>query len=253
MNKFLGLLIYKIRTNLAAEGSRNYLSLLWWIFDPALSFAVYYLVFGVLINLRGENFASFLLVGIVPWQWFNRTVNNAADSLLNSGTIISYIRINKLFFPLVVIGSDLTKTICTFFVLILVLVFLGVAPGSAYAWLPLVIIVNLLFVCAVAIWVSLLIPFVPDLNFLVQSLLMALMFGSGVFFSVDIIPEIYHEYFYYNPMAALLTSYRNVMLDNSPPMLQQLWWIFVASCALLFLGNAWASKFDSLYIRKASN
>jgi len=50
------------------------------------------------------------------------------------------------------------------------------------AVIPLVF-VQLSFVLAVSFLVALLVPFLPDLRYLVQTGLMLLMFGSGVFYS----------------------------------------------------------------------
>jgi len=61
------LLIFK------ADASRNYLSYLWWIFDPVLNL---FFLSGIWIfaTVRHGEFRCFLLTDLIPWLWFNKTV-----------------------------------------------------------------------------------------------------------------------------------------------------------------------------------
>ena len=69
------------------------------------------------------------------------------------------------------------------------------------------------------------IPFVRDLAYLVPTGLMFLMFCSGIFFDYRTIPEEWQEWFLLNPMAFLIKSYREVLIEGVTPDMHTLaWW-----------------------------
>lgn len=250
MNNFFELLLFKVKANLISEGSRNYLSFFWWIFDPILMLAIYYLVFGIFLNYRSDDFLPFLIVGVVAWQWINRTVNNATNSINNSGMIIGKVRINKLFFPLVVIGTDFVKAVISFLVLFLLLLLLGYTFDFTILLFLLIFFVEILLIVALSFWAALIVPFLPDLTILIHSAMMALMFASGVFYSPEIIPDHLLNYFYLNPVAVILTSYRDVLIHQQIPDLYRLFVIGLSAIAFIGLSVLWERIVSNHYIRR---
>jgi lipopolysaccharide transport system permease protein len=62
---YLDLVRYRAYVDLKSESARSYLGMLWWILDPLMYLAIYYLVFGVVLQRGGEGFVGFLLCGLV--------------------------------------------------------------------------------------------------------------------------------------------------------------------------------------------
>ncbi len=189
---FIQLVLVKVKANLQAEASKFYLSYVWWIFEPLLQIIVFYVVFGLLLERGTDNFVVYLLTGIIPWLWFNRSISNSAFSIVQGRGIMMQVNLSKLFFPTVVICQDLAKQ---FFVMILLITFLllyGIEPALCWLTLPLLMCVQLLFIAVAAYFVAAVIPFLPDLNYLVRTGLMMLMFCSGVFYSVEAISKDCH-------------------------------------------------------------
>jgi len=246
---FWTLVFYKATSNLKAESKKTYLSFMWWFFEPMLLMAIYYLVFGIVLNVKTEDFVAYLLVGLVVWQWFFRTVTNSSSSILESGAIIGKVAISKIFFPAVVIITDLFKSIFVFFVLVCYLLISGYEINYAYYILPVLFVSQLLLIISISLWSSLIIPFLPDMKILINSLLMAAMFGSGIFYSTDLIPEDIKAYFYLNPMAYIIDCFRKVLLHGQLPDL-----IYLAKMTLVFvlfilLALMFAKRFNNSYIK----
>ncbi|MCH9699353.1 MAG: ABC transporter permease [Gammaproteobacteria bacterium] len=216
-SRYRELIWYKTWAGLRAEASQNYLSFLWWVFDPLLSMAVYYLVFGVLIKRSTEDFVPFLLIGLICWQWFANSVIHSMNSILGSRQLMTQVDLPKAVFPSVVVGMDVVKFLC---VLVLLLVFLwcyGFKPTIHYLGLPVVLLVQLALIIAFAYFTAGVIPFFPDLRFLVQAILQLVFFLSGVLFDGRSIPEQYQQLFYLNPMANILDAYRDILMYGQWP------------------------------------
>src|SRR5699024_2708019 len=85
------LLVYLVQSGLKAENRNSYLGYFWWLLDPLLNVLVYYFLVGVLLDRGGDNFAVFLVIGLVAWRWINTTVNGSAKAILKYSSIINQV------------------------------------------------------------------------------------------------------------------------------------------------------------------
>ena len=79
-------------------------------------------------------------------------------------------------------------------------------------------------------------PFIPDLAKVMELVMRAGLFISGVFFSVDQIPEPLQAYFFLNPMAFMIHAFREVLMKNTIPDLEHLAIISLCSIAAIIVG-----------------
>jgi len=246
---YMQLIAVKVGANLQAEVSRNYLSYLWWVFDPMLHMLVFYLVFGVLLQRGTENFVAYLLTGLIPWLWFNKTISNSMMSIVQGRGLMMQVHLPKIILPTIVILQDFVKQVVVMVLLIVFLLVYGISPNLHWAALPLIFLTQMAFIFACAYFVASVIPFLPDLKFIVSAGLQMLMFGSGVFYSVAMIPEKYHALFFMNPMANLLNNYRKIFLYNQWPDWGALLLISGSSLLFAFLMYLVIKKLDYVYPR----
>lgn len=201
-----------------AEAKNTYLGYLWWLLDPLMFIAVYYVVFGIVLKSKTDNYIVFLLIGILTFQWYQSSINQAASSVFNAGGLIKRLRLPKSIFVF-------SKVIHAFWQFIFVMViytllmtlFFGLNFSHHYLALPIIIFVQLLVILGVCMPLASIYPFFPDIKHIIQPVLRAMLFLSGVFFSSEIVPENLRFWFFLNPMANLIESYRMVLIDNHWP------------------------------------
>lgn len=245
---FLELVFFKVRANLQVEVSRYYLNYLWWVFEPILTMGVFYLVFGVMMNRGTQNFVAFLLVGLAAWNWFQRSVGNCSRSIYNARMLLNQLRVPKAFFPLVVVFQDCVKQ---FFVMTLLLLFL-VAYGIPItaSWLALfpLLLTQFVLLLGVGLLCAGLVPFFPDLTFLINTGLQLMFFGTGVFYNIDefVLPQ-HRVYAYLNPMAGLLKNYREVLLHGRWPDWEYLCFTFLFGLFLCILAVLFIRSLEYVY------
>ena len=63
----LDLIFFSTYAELRAERSRSYLGLIWWVLEPAMMMAVFWLVFGVILKSDVPDYVPFLLIGFTVW------------------------------------------------------------------------------------------------------------------------------------------------------------------------------------------
>jgi lipopolysaccharide transport system permease protein len=248
--QFLELLVFKTRANLNTEISKYYLNYLWWVLEPVLMMGVFYVVFGIFLNRGTEHFAAFLLTGLTAWNWFNRSVLNASGSIQAGHGLMMQVNITKVFFPLEVFLRDAFKHL---FVVGLLLLFLVAYPTPIHiTWiaLPLLLITQGLLVLGISILCAALVPFLPDLKFIISTGMTLIFFGSGIFFNIEsvVLPE-HRGILYLNPMAGLISAYRDILIHGQWPD-----WIYLLKVFLAGLLTVWGSvalvrRYDHIYPR----
>jgi lipopolysaccharide transport system permease protein len=249
LRHYIQLVAVKVAANLKAEASRHYLNYLWWIFEPMLQMLVFYVVFGLLLQRGTENFVAYLLTGLIPWLWFNRTIANSMLSIVAGRGLMMQVHLPKIILPTIVIFQDLVKQGLVLIVLLIFLIAYGIPPSVYWLCLPFILITQMALICAMAFAVAAVIPFLPDLKFLVRVGLQMMMFCSGVFYSTAIIPAEYKRLFFMNPMANLLNNYRRIFLYAQPPDWQSLFIISAVSLIIIYVMFLIYKKLDHIYPR----
>lgn len=245
---FARYVVYRVKSELKAETTRSYLSYLWWLLEPCLMIAVFYLVFGVVFRRGDENFVSFLLLGVTAWLWFANTLTKSMQSVRKETNLMLQVYVPKYVFPLSAIMLGLFKQL---FVVLLLFGLLALLEGPSHTWMwfAMIFLVQLLLIAAVSMLAAAIVPFVPDLVYLIPPLLQLGMFLSGIFYPIDWIPAAYQSLFRLNPMAGLIIEYRNVMLYSQLPDLEYLACVGAGSVALLACGLWLLVRFDRIYPR----
>lgn len=244
---YLDLIFYKTYADLRAESERTYVGFLWWLLDPALLMVTFYIVFGILLNQRDSDFLPNLMVGLIVFQWFQNAVSHGTMTIINGRTLMRQVYLPKVIFPIINILADSAKFLFVFCILVALVNLMNHPISWAYLAIPVLWIVELLLIAAVAFFVAAVTPFLPDLRLLFDQLLQLMFFLSGVFFSAETIPEQYRSYFYWNPMASLIESYRKILLRGEFPDGSSL--IFVTLFALIGISfSVWLiNRFDRVY------
>jgi lipopolysaccharide transport system permease protein len=180
---------------------------------------------------------TFLLVGLITWQWFINTTKHSMNSILGNGRLMTLKHIPKIIFPSVVIVMDMVKFSIVLLLLVIYLWFDGFILNSNYIALPIVLLTELCFIVSMSYLVAALIPFLPDLKFIIDVILQLAFFLSGIVFSGSSIPDEYQFYFYLNPMANIIESYRDILMYNQWPDFTTLFLIMVLSLVVVYLVN----------------
>ena len=218
----LALIWTKAILNLRSEVHRNYLSYLWWFIEPLMHMVMYYLVFGFLLQRGGPDFPVFLLTGLVPWMWFRKTLSSTSSSIIGGHKLMMQVGLPAISFPLVKIIQSAIKQLPVFLLLFGFLWVVGYPPEIIWFAVIPVIVVQALVSAAMGCCIAAVIPFLRDLQYLVTTGLMFLMFVSGIFYSYKNIPEQYQDAFLMNPAAYLIMCYRQIFLESTMPNMFEL-------------------------------
>ena len=88
------LLIYLVRTEIKVKYKNSVLGLVWSMIAPAMTLAIYYVVFKIVLGNKMPNFVIFLFAGLLLWNLFSLGVLTGTGVVVNNSGIIK-----KVSFP----------------------------------------------------------------------------------------------------------------------------------------------------------
>jgi lipopolysaccharide transport system permease protein len=107
--------------------------------------------------------------------------------------------------------------------------------------------VQLLLITSLTSLLAAIMPFFPDLRFIIDNVLMMMLFLSGIFFNIAKMPYTIQKYFYLYPLAVLIIMYRVIIIDGVPPNWLHLFLVMLFSLIVLFSAILLFCRFDKVY------
>ncbi len=222
---------------LKAEASRFSLGYLWWLIEPMLWVAVFYLVFNVILESprSGTEFLVFLSTGKLAFIWFSKAVSQASNSIVNSQGLVARINLPKSLFPMAVVQESLYRQAAVYSLLVAVLLIFDYPPAVGWLWMLPLIAVFYLMIVACALIGAYLVCMARDFSNLIPLGMTFLLFTSGVFWDVREIedPEKLSMVLNINPIAFVLDAHRQILMYGQAPDLDHLSYIAIVSIAAI--------------------
>lgn len=243
-----GLIRTLVRRDILSRYTGSFGGAFWTVLNPLLMMLTYFFVFGMVMKqkVQGDprltSFALYFLAGMLPWLAFNEAVARAPFVMLEYRNFVK-----KLVFPVETLPVNvvLAGLVTEFFGMLLFAVALGLIRGSVpvtVAFLPLVIIPQLMLTAGLTWFLAALGVFVRDLGQIIGYLLTVLMFVTPIFYPETALPKFAAAIQRFNPMFTMVHSYRAILLDGTAPDWSSLGWLALVAFAAFLLGHAWFYK-----------
>lgn len=243
------LLYYLVKSGLKAEHRNSYLGYFWWLLDPLLNALVYYFLVVIILERGGEDYAVYLVIGLVVWRWVSSSINSAANSILRYSSIINQVYLPKAIFP---ISFTISQIFNFLFGLIVALVFVfafGIRPGIEILYLPFIMLVTLVFLLAIGFTLGYITVFVRDIDNLMTYVIRIFFYASPIIWYGNRLPENLSWAYEYNPIAIIVTAFRDILMYNSTPDIMALLVILAASTIVAILALYYYSRNEHKIIK----
>lgn len=196
------------------------LGFFWTLLEPLLLMAVLYIVFTNIFKSQIDHFGLYLLIGIVMWNMFSRGTEMAMNSALAKGSLLTHI-----YFPTEIpaISSVITSSLMLFFEIIVFFIFMIIfqfVPPLTIVFLPLILVLEILFVLGISLPLSVLNVRYKDVQFIWKVILQAGFFVTPVFYKLDILPSNIQSILKYSPMVQIITMGHDFSLYDKLPSLE---------------------------------
>lgn len=217
------LLLYLTIARVRQDGSNSLIGNLWLIIDPAVQLAIYYFLVGIVLNRPQANFPLFLFAAVLPWRWFTMALSSATDSVRNYDKVMRQISFPQIILPL---SSIAASTVSFLFGLIPLSLLYLAYPERLTPWvtvLPFIIGIQLMWTLPFAILFSAINVFFRDTGNFVRHGLRIGFYISPALFSFERIQSLLAPYppahllLELNPLAWIITGYRDILYDGRSP------------------------------------
>jgi lipopolysaccharide transport system permease protein len=215
---------------------------LWSVVHPLVLLVSYTFVFTVIFKQRVdpsagvESFPVFLFCGILPWLLFQDTVIRNCSAITDNTQLITKTVIPAEILPISITLSNLVHHLIGLSVLLGVLVMFYSVHASVL-WILLYMPMLLMLAQGLGWIVAGLHVFLRDTIQGLQILMFLWFWFTPVFYSADRVPANMSLLVELNPMALIVTGYRNALLDLAQPSPLRVMAVFAAS-AIIFVAGA---------------
>jgi len=215
------------------KNERAYLGIFWYLLEPLFFFVAIMAIRGALQVESIENYAVYLITGLVMFNFFRNSTSTAAKVIRFRAQFIKSMRVSPTIF---VISNCLQSVYSHFFeiiILSLILLYYGLPLGGLFLYLA-VFIALLIFSLGVSFIVAPLGAFSDDFNNVWQLLLRVLFFLTPIFYKVSENTSL-ADTINLNPLTHFISLGRDALIDMTLSS-EKVLFLFLISFAVLGFG-----------------
>ena len=243
------LFVQLVRAELRRENARLVLGDLWWIADPLLQMVVYTILVSVVFQRILPDYPMFVLSALIPWKALATSVGSGATAITGNERIVRQLAFPRAVLPLARLGAQLWRLAVALVVMIgLMLILWPERISLNLLWLPILALVQAVFLLPFVLVLSAATVFVRDLANLMRHVMRLGLYLSPVLYSVDQlverVPEPIGAAYQLNPVALLIDGYRDVAYNATAPGASALLMPLGVGLALLPFALAWFAAME---------
>ncbi len=215
--KYRDLIVIFARRDIISSYKQTILGPLWFVIQPIITSLLFTVVFGGIANIDTEGVDAFLffLASNICWSYFSSSLNGNANIFVNNAGIFGKVYFPRLAAPIATTLSNFFRLIIQLILFIVIYLFyyfvkddISVHPNIQLLLVPYLLLLMTFLGLGMGIIVSSLTTKYRDFSNLMGFGVTLLMYISAVIFPVSSLPEKYKFYIQFNPMAAIMESFR---------------------------------------------
>ena len=186
----------------------------WTMVEPLALTAVYWLVFSLLRGNDDPVFVLEILLGVLIYGMFSRTLSRTTTSVVGNSGLIKQVAVPREVFLWSIGGFQSLRFLLSSIILPPLLLIWGIELNWTLLCIPLLVIGVQSLALGLGMIFSILHIHVRDTSHVVSILTTAGFFLSGVFFGMKHIDPAYHDIFALNPVAVYIELGRALTTGN---------------------------------------
>ena len=232
--------------DLRARYIGSFMGFFWSVIHPTVLLASYAFVFMVVFgatappNSGTDSYPLFLFCGIIPWLLFQDTVQRSSTVIVDNTNLVTKTIFPTEILPLTVMLAGFVNHLIQFAIL-LVLIFWLIGQVTVFILLvPVYLLVLMLFTQGMAWFISSLNVFVRDISQILSVVLTFWFWFTPIFYSASQAESKFKQFSFvisWNPLAQIVTGYRDCLLARTMPDIHALAWLSLAALAIFIAGG----------------
>jgi teichoic acid transport system permease protein len=211
---------------------------LWQLLTPLINAAVYYLIFGIILNTQAgiPNFIAYLCTGLFVFAFTQSAALQATQAITGNLGLIRALHFPRASLPIAVTLTQFQNLLVSIVVLVGIVIADGEPVNVEWLLLLPVLLLQSLFNVGMGLALARLGAKVTDLKQLLPFVMRTWMYASGVLYSVENfarhLPPMVAEVMLANPLLVYIELSRLALLETAP--------VASSPTRLWIMGTAWA-------------
>ena len=234
--KYRQLLKSNIKKEIRGKYKGSFLGVLWSFVNPLLSVLVYAIVFPLILKNTQEHYVTYLIIGIIPWNFFIYSISQGTTTIMVNGGIIKKVYFPREILPISVVSSALVNFLISCLIIFIFLFFSGIGLSKYVIFLPIVIIIQYIMTLGIVFITSAINVYIRDAEYIINFFMNMLFYATPILYSPEIIPARWRGILGLNPMSIIINGYRDILYYQKFPNFTYLAFLFAFSVVILLFG-----------------
>ena len=227
-----------VKRDLKGRYKGSVLGFLWTFINPLFQLLIYTFVFSIVMRSGIEDYYMFLFVALIPWIFFATSLSGGSTCITSQKNMVQKIYFPREVLPISFVISQFVNMLLSFIVIFAVMFIMGYKfnPLAILCLIP-VMITEFILALGFTFILSAVTVYFQDMQFIMGIITMAWQFLSPVMYPLERVPERFQTlYMYINPMAPIITAYRDILYYGKVPALITLLTALGMGMALFAIG-----------------
>lgn len=184
-----------VNTNLRARYRRSTIGFLWTLINPLFTMTILAVVFSTIYKLPFADFGIYIFSGLLPWNLILNSILNGSMSLIAAEGYLKKVYVPKMIFPIATVGVEAANFLFSLTSLFLLALFLGARASWGLLFLPLALMLTLLFILGIILIAAIITVYFRDLFHILQIVFVGLFY---------LVPIVYKKEFFGSDLLIVL-------------------------------------------------
>ena len=208
--------------DLKVRYKNSVLGILWSLLNPIIIMLVFTFVFTVMQpNNAIPDFPVFVLVGLLPWNFFTGAMMGSASEIVKNAGLIKKVYFPREVLPISAVLSAFVNFLFGLIPLAILLLVSGIGFTPMLLWLPVIFLIQMILLLGLGFLFSALAVFYRDILMVLDLAVLGLFFLTPIFYPMELIQQsatifgltipVNRVVRWLNPMASIVDAYRTVI------------------------------------------
>ncbi|MCI5552661.1 MAG: ABC transporter permease [Tenericutes bacterium] len=231
------LLKTNVKKEIRGKYKGSFLGVLWSFVNPLLMVLVYAIVFPYIMRVQQDNYLIFLIVAIIPWNFFTTVIAQGSITVRTNGNIIKKVYFPREILPISVVVSGLVNFLISCLIIFIFLIGSGIGLSWYLLLLPVIAIIEFMLSLGIVFIVSSINIYVRDLEYIVNFIISLLFYATPVLYNINMFEGSWiAKLLMLNPMTHIINAYRDIMYYQTLPNMKYLSIVAFASFIIMIIG-----------------
>jgi lipopolysaccharide transport system permease protein len=206
--------------NIKARYQQSLLGWLWAIVQPGMQVIILTIIFTrfLPIDTGAVPYPIFSFVAVIPWTFLAASLSDMIPVLVNNMSLVTKIYFPREVLPFAAMLARLMDFFVSFgFLVLLILIYKQPIFFIGWLFLPLVLFIQLLLIVGIGLFLSAANVFFRDVQSMLTLGIQLWFYASPIIYPTTQVPENLRPYYFLNPMAGILETYRDLIIYGRVP------------------------------------